>query len=149
MVDLLAQTVSRFGKPPRPEGARSQARERVGVLGRLLQNGVGQVVHRSRLDRRPGTAHRALGILALSIWAAVGPRLSQPAANLYIGVNRTESTMGLLVEGVWRDDSYDTSRIKDGRFNRPTSKFRIWITPDGSPGPSGNGGFPAEAGRYH
>jgi len=57
--------------------------------------------------------------------------------------------MGLLVEGVWRDDSYDTSRIKDGRFNRPTTKFRNWITHDGSPGPTGIGDFPAEAGRYH
>src|ERR1051325_11503581 len=62
---------------------------------------------------------------------------------------RTERTMGLLVEGVWRDDSHDTSRFKDGRFNRPTTKFRNWITPDGSPGPSGAGGFAAESGRYH
>jgi putative glutathione S-transferase len=57
--------------------------------------------------------------------------------------------MGLLVEGVWRDDSHDAARMKDGRFNRPTTKFRNWITPDGSPGPSGIGDFPAEAGRYH
>ena len=57
--------------------------------------------------------------------------------------------MGLLVEGVWRDDSFDAARIKDGRFNRPTTKFRNWITPDGSPGPSGIGDFPAEPGRYH
>ena len=41
--------------------------------------------------------------------------------------------MGLLVDGVWRDDSYDTSRMQSGRFNRPTAKFRNWITPDGSP----------------
>ena len=57
--------------------------------------------------------------------------------------------MGLLVDGVWRDDSFDTARMKDGRFNRPTTKFRNWVTPDGSPGPSGEGGFPAEPGRYH
>jgi len=57
--------------------------------------------------------------------------------------------MGLLVDGVWRDDSFDKARMQDGRFNRPTTKFRNWITPDGSPGPSGEGGFPAEAGRYH
>ena len=57
--------------------------------------------------------------------------------------------MGLLVEGVWRDDSHDTARMKDGRFNRPTTKFRNWVTPDGSPGPSGDGGFAAQAGRYH
>jgi putative glutathione S-transferase len=57
--------------------------------------------------------------------------------------------MGLLVDGVWRDDSFDTARMKDGRFNRPTTKFRNWITPDGSAGPSGEGGFAAETGRYH
>ncbi len=57
--------------------------------------------------------------------------------------------MGLLVEGVWRDDSFDKARMEGGRFNRPTTKFRNWVTPDGSPGPSGEGGFPAEAGRYH
>jgi putative glutathione S-transferase len=57
--------------------------------------------------------------------------------------------MGLLVEGVWRDDSFDTARMKDGRFNRPTTQFRHWVTPDGSPGPSGSGGFAAESGRYH
>lgn len=57
--------------------------------------------------------------------------------------------MGLLVDGVWRDDSFDKSRLQGGRFNRPSTKFRNWITPDGSPGPSGSGGFAAEAGRYH
>ena len=57
--------------------------------------------------------------------------------------------MGLLVDGVWRDDSADATRFRDGRFNRPTTKFRNWVTPDGSPGPSGSGGFAAEPGRYH
>jgi len=57
--------------------------------------------------------------------------------------------MGLLVDGVWRDDSADATRFRDGRFNRPTTKFRNWVTPDGSPGPSGSGGFVAEPGRYH
>jgi putative glutathione S-transferase len=54
--------------------------------------------------------------------------------------------MGLLVDGVWQDDA---SRTKDGHFIRPTTKFRNWVTPDGSPGPSGKGDFTAEAGRYH
>ena len=57
--------------------------------------------------------------------------------------------MGLLVEGVWRDDSHDLKRVQDGRFVRPQTRFRNWVTPDGSPGPSGEGGFPAEPGRYH
>ena len=54
--------------------------------------------------------------------------------------------MGLLVDGVWQDD---VSRTKDGHFVRPATRFRNWVTPDGSPGPSGEGGFAAEAGRYH
>jgi putative glutathione S-transferase len=58
-------------------------------------------------------------------------------------------SMGLLVDGVWRDDSFDKARMEGGRFNRPTTKFRNWITPDGSPGASGEGGFAAETGRYH
>lgn len=36
-----------------------------------------------------------------------------------------------------------------GEFVRPASAFRNWITADGSPGPTGRGGFKAEAGRYH
>ena len=38
---------------------------------------------------------------------------------------------------------------KTGRFIRQTSSVRNWITPDGRPGPTGRGGFAAEAGRYH
>jgi glutathionyl-hydroquinone reductase len=57
--------------------------------------------------------------------------------------------MGFLVEGVWQDDSHDKTRFQDGRFNRPTTKFRNWVTPIGGPGPSGEGGFAADTGRYH
>ena len=56
--------------------------------------------------------------------------------------------MGLLVEGQWQDRWHDT-RISRGRFVRKESQFRNWVTADGSPGPSGTGGFDAEAGRYH
>jgi glutathionyl-hydroquinone reductase len=56
--------------------------------------------------------------------------------------------MGILIDGVWRDRWYDTART-GGRFVRAESGFRNWITPDGSPGPSGSGGFKAEPGRYH
>lgn len=56
--------------------------------------------------------------------------------------------MGLLVDGKWHDQWYDTSST-GGRFVRSDSQFRNWITPDGSPGPTGSGGFQAEAGRYH
>ncbi|MEB3227219.1 MAG: glutathione S-transferase family protein [Synechocystis sp.] len=56
--------------------------------------------------------------------------------------------MGLLVDGVWQDQWYDTTST-GGRFVRTDAQFRHWITPDGSAGPSGKGGFKAEAGRYH
>jgi len=56
--------------------------------------------------------------------------------------------MGLLVDGKWQDEWYDT-KSSGGKFERSAAKFRNWITPDGSAGPSGAGGFKAEAGRYH
>jgi putative glutathione S-transferase len=56
--------------------------------------------------------------------------------------------MGLLVDGVWKDQWYDTSTT-GGRFERSRAAFRNWLTPDGGPGPDGQPGFPAEAGRYH
>lgn len=36
-----------------------------------------------------------------------------------------------------------------GEFVRETSRFRHWVTENGGPGPSGEGGFAAEPGRYH
>jgi putative glutathione S-transferase len=54
--------------------------------------------------------------------------------------------MGLLVDGKWRQDG---DRTKDGHYIRANAGFRHWVTPDGAPGPSGEGGFKAEAGRYH
>lgn len=56
--------------------------------------------------------------------------------------------MGLLVDGVWRDQWYDT-KSTGGRFERGETAFRNWITADGTAGPSGEAGFAAEAGRYH
>ena len=56
--------------------------------------------------------------------------------------------MGLLQEGKWVDQWYDT-KASDGHFVRKSAQFRNWITPDGSAGPTGKGGFKAEAGRYH
>lgn len=56
--------------------------------------------------------------------------------------------MGLLVDGVWQDRWYDTART-GGRFERQASRFRNFVTADGTPGPTGEGGFTAEAGRYH
>ncbi|HGG05772.1 MAG TPA: glutathione S-transferase family protein [Aliiroseovarius sp.] len=56
--------------------------------------------------------------------------------------------MGLLQDGNWVDHWYDT-KSTDGHFKRADAKFRNWVTADGAPGPSGKGGFKAEAGRYH
>ena len=56
--------------------------------------------------------------------------------------------MGLLQNGKWVDQWYDTKSSK-GRFVRKDSHFRNWVTADGSPGVTGTGGFKAESGRYH
>ena len=56
--------------------------------------------------------------------------------------------MGLSIDGVWHDRWYDTGKT-GGRFVRQKSRFRNWVTRDGAPGPSGEGGFKAEPGRYH
>ena len=56
--------------------------------------------------------------------------------------------MGLLVDGVWHDQWYDTQST-GGAFVRKDAAFRNFVTADGSPGPTGKGGFKAEAGRYH
>ena len=56
--------------------------------------------------------------------------------------------MGRLQNGAWQDGWYDT-KSTGGKFERTTTTFRNWITPDGAPGPTGEGGFPAASGRYH
>jgi putative glutathione S-transferase len=55
--------------------------------------------------------------------------------------------MGRLVDGVWQTRDIRTTR--DGRFVRRESQFRSWVTADGKAGPSGDGGYKAEPGRYH
>lgn len=55
--------------------------------------------------------------------------------------------MGLLIDGRWHDQWYETG--DNGRFRRENAQRRHWVTADGSAGPSGEGGFKAEAGRYH
>ncbi len=56
--------------------------------------------------------------------------------------------MGKLIDGKWTDGLVQVTGI-DGSFVRADSAFRNWVTPDGAPGPTGTGGFAAEAGRYH
>lgn len=56
--------------------------------------------------------------------------------------------MPQLVDGKWVNDDVAATEMKQGAFHREETRFRDWITPDGSPGPEGQAGFAAEAGRY-
>lgn len=56
--------------------------------------------------------------------------------------NGAGDTMGLLIDGKWRDQWYDT-KSTGGRFVRKEAQFRDRVTADGS------SGFKAESGRYH
>ncbi|SDV51201.1 putative glutathione S-transferase [Chitinasiproducens palmae] len=53
----------------------------------------------------------------------------------------------MLIEGKWRQESLLASN-ENGRFVRAASPVRHWVSADGAPGPTGDGGFAAEAGRY-
>lgn len=56
----------------------------------------------------------------------------------------------MLVNGKWVANWQPVQGTDEkGGFVRQTSSFRNWVTPDGSAGPTGEGGFKAEAGRYH
>jgi len=56
--------------------------------------------------------------------------------------------MGLLVDGVWTDQWYDTKSTA-GHFERKASQFRNWLTAGGAAGSNGRAGFIAESDRYH
>ncbi|MGJ3253561.1 MAG: glutathione S-transferase family protein [Elainellaceae cyanobacterium] len=49
--------------------------------------------------------------------------------------------LGMLIDGQWANKR--NQEDKDGKFIRPSTTFRNWVTADGS------SGFKAEAGRYH
>jgi glutathionyl-hydroquinone reductase len=55
---------------------------------------------------------------------------------------------GEMIDGVWHTRFHNT-KATGGRFQRGQPKYRDWVTPDGSAGPSGSAGFPAARGRYH
>ena len=56
----------------------------------------------------------------------------------------------MLVDGKWTTEWHPVQATDEkGGFVRQTSSFRHWVTPDGTPGVTGGGGFKAEAGRYH
>ena len=56
-------------------------------------------------------------------------------------------TMGVLIDGAWKDAWYDT-KSTGGHFVRKDTQYRSWVTADGRAGPTGEGGHPAEKGRY-
>src|SRR5580692_4728983 len=138
MRHLLAQAVGGFGVAAGPKRALVQAVDRRRIVVGLGQDGERQIVHRA----------------APSIWIVRGPAKAQaqdaalsPAVRMIkLGFAAAEIVMGLLVDGVWQED---VSRTTNGRFVRPNTAYHNYVTADGSPGPSGKGGFPAEAGRYH
>lgn len=56
--------------------------------------------------------------------------------------------MPQLVNGKWVSDEVAASEMKDGAFHREPTRFRDWLTADGGPGPEGQPGVKAEAGRF-
>lgn len=59
--------------------------------------------------------------------------------------------MTMLINGKWSAEEWHPHQTanEEGKFIRKPSTFRNWVTPDGSAGPAGAGGFNAETGRYH
>jgi putative glutathione S-transferase len=56
----------------------------------------------------------------------------------------------MLVNGRWAENWQPVQGTDaEGGFVRQISSFRNWVTADGAVGPTGTGGFRAEAGRYH
>jgi len=74
--------------------------------------------------------------------------LCAAATDPIFGKLNGSARMGLLIDGQWTDQWYDTAST-GGRFERSVARFRNFVTADGAPGPSGEGGFAAEPGRYH
>jgi putative glutathione S-transferase len=56
--------------------------------------------------------------------------------------------MGLLVDGQWTDQWYDT-KVNNGKFVRSESAFRNWIYPKHEYDQTNPSHFPAQASRYH
>ena len=58
--------------------------------------------------------------------------------------------MGTMVSGIYyAEEPPQPPQSDDGAYRRARSVVRNWVTPDGAPGPTGEGGFAAEPGRYH
>ncbi len=96
---------------------RKGSNRRAGIKG----SGSGPVGHLGHA--RPGQPPRRIGKPS----SARRPPMFPPE-------ERGMRAMGLLVDGQWRDQGYDTAKT-GGRFERSASAFRNWVTADGRPGP--------------
>ncbi len=57
--------------------------------------------------------------------------------------------MGVMIDGRYQVEEPAPRTDAAGRYQRARSTLRHWITTGGGPGPTGDGGFVAESGRYH
>ncbi len=57
--------------------------------------------------------------------------------------------MGFMIKGVYHEGEDVGANLPTGEFERTKSTIRNWITADGAPGPTGNGGFTPDKNRYH
>jgi glutathionyl-hydroquinone reductase len=116
------------------------------------------------MDRLPKYKMRRASVFKMHNGSLWRNRLILHAGPLYVSGNANDvsdlilttsrqhdgkgSILGQLIDGKWSSQWYDTKKT-GGEFKRSQAGFRNWVTPDGSAGPSGQGGFKAEAGRYH
>jgi glutathionyl-hydroquinone reductase len=119
---------------------------------RRRKEGMRSPIRSAAITNRPCRPQRSRAGQA-STRPSVPHRLTQPqspdhAAAFPENSEARGASMGFLKNGHWVDHRYDTDS-SGGRFVREQSRFRNWITPDGAAGPTGEGGFEAEAGRYH
>src|SRR5215203_1632711 len=60
-----------------------------------------------------------------------------------------EKARAQLARSVKRSREMKAYADRSGEFHRESAQFRNWVTAEGSPGPTGSGGFAAEPQRYH
>jgi hypothetical protein len=132
--------------PPARENAPQAIRRRSNRIAIKTCPFTGKAPAGSPLASNPGRGNRHLPAAVTNCSAAkpFPPKARVPR------LGRTEGVfaMGLLVDGVWTNQWYDTSK-SGGRFERSVSQFRDWVTKDGAPAQGRSRGFRAEPGRYH
>ena len=83
-------------------------------------------LRRHRWSRLPVQGHLSLG---RRFSKGMAKQLTAPTLKLSVQLRPPERarTMGLLIDGVWSTEWYDTSRT-GGHFVRDTARFRNWVT---------------------